>query len=879
MYYNKFKNLIDEFKSDFFDINKALILLQKMRLYYQVSKDIKLLSLSNDLIAYSYNKNNLDARLLLFKAYFDFLSNKDASAFKTLKVVNSGAKYYMANEKQIFYALTYVKARFSSNEKVKQKFIKVLLENATDSPLCFTYVADIYIYDNDYKNGYDLLSISQKKGVNASIFYENLYKIFLKGNVGINSDSNKMICVLLRWLIIKDIDYSKIVYNNIDNIKNIAYVDINLLTKIYDTINDDELLREIVAYYVKNENVSKKAWNYYFIANKKQIIVENLNKMFITASFHNDYDNISYFFMSTYIKENEISNDLKEFIFYLLVNNEHLVNLLDDLLNEFYLYIKSLFNKTCFSKYMLSSLKYTLLNISKFDFSKDEISFIETTILDNLFKYKIETVNVNFDKIVVIEHNKKNISSYDIVNNQAYIYSENSDFSYYLYDKNTNSIDSINVKVTPMILSLEIDIFIYLYKKGYYSDDLYIRLSNYFFEESPSSDHLYDMQKILEKTILIDNVSDVFVSKANMHLASINVINKDYIKASENIKNLDYKNFSTSFLEKMYYVYLKTGDFNKAHDILNFNYYKISESLILSTLSFLEKDADYALFSDIFYKTLANGITNIDLINVILKYYNFTFQEQLNMIPLLISNKIYSDIFFEKLMYNAISKKELNKEIEEYFSTFFSENVNAEIAEQYIIFLFYKMIKDDYTLLKETVDFVKLNKDITDFSYYILFLYYNEYGTSDINSFKNVLEYLESKDIILPSENKMEKYYKDFTFFRKYHVFSYSAPKGENIFLNYNINNSTYKKIKMDYFHFSLYTAKIMLFFDDKVDYFYSIESTSGSVETGISTFTQKNDVISENVYDTFDLINNALIYKSKYLMNDAENIIEKLLF
>lgn len=879
MHYTKFENLIDEFKNDFFDINKSLILLQKIRIHYQINKDLKLLTLSNNLIDYSYSKNNLDARLLLFKAYFDFLSNKDAEAFKTLKVVNSGAKYYMTNDKQIFYALTYIKARFSNSEKIKQKFIKVLLENANDNPICFTYVADIYIYDNDYKNGYDFLSISHKRGVNSSIFYENLYKVFIKGKIPSSQHSNKMLAILLKWLFIKHIDYSKVVHTNIDNIKDIAYIDINLVTKLYDTINNDEILKEIVNYYIKNNDVSKKAWNYYFIANKKQVIVENLNKMFITASFYNDYDNISYFFMSTYLKENKLSDDLNEFIFYLLVNNEHLINLLDDLLNEFYLYIKTLFTKDNFTKYMLSSLKYTLLNINKFDFSKEETAFIETVILDNLFKYEIETFDVNFDQIIVIEPYKKNIYTYDIIDNKAYIYSDSSDFSYYLFDKNSNCIDSINVKVTPMILSLEIDIFMYLYKNGYYSDNLYIRLSNYFFEETPKDDYLMDMKNILNRAITIDSVSSEFVNKANMHLASINVLNKDYDKASENIKNLDYKNFSGNFLEKMYYVYLKTGNFYKAYDILNYNYYKISENMILSTLNYLNEEKDFRLFSNIFYKTLSNGVVNFDLINVVLNYYNFTFSEQLSMIDMLIANKIYSSTFFEKLIESAITKKELNISIEKYFLTFYCENKNIEIAKQYITFLFYKMIKDDYTLLDETINFVNNNKDVTDFSYYILFIYYNDYGTTDIENFKNVLIYLESKNIILPSKNKMEKYYKDFTFFRKYHVFSYNAPKDLNIFINYSINNSEYKKVKMDYFYFSLYTVKILLFFDDKIDYFYSVEKESGSVETSIFTFTQKNDVISENTFDTYDLINNALIYKSKYLMNDTENIIEKLLY
>lgn len=873
MTYENVKNLIAEFKRDSFSTKEALILMQKFRLYYQMTHDPKMLKIIMDFSNYCYQKNNLDARILLFSSYFNFLIGEDVQAMKSLKIVNNGARYYKASNKDIFYSLNYIKAKFSVNKKVKEKSIKILYDSLEEYKMNGAYLCDIFLTDLDFEKSYDMLVKTYKSGNRSAIFYESLYKYFVKTkNL---EDSENLIYPLLKWCIRRKIDYSKIVKKKFSSLSYVASVDINLATKIYKDVQDDDMLFNIVSYYIKEKDVSQKAFEHYFLANKKQILIDDLNKMFIRASYYNGYENISYFYMSTYLRDNNLEDDLKGYVYHILVNNEHLNSLIDIYILDFTNYVKSVIDKEFYKIFDLTTFKYVLLNKDKFDFSEIQIKQIERIVFENLFLYKLEVTGDFAKKALIVEPDMKNLKSYSFTDKTAIIKSSNSEFSYYLYDDNFKSIVHDSVNVTPMLFTHEIDIYLYFYDNGYYSDELFIRLSNYFFEQTYN---YKDMIYVLEKTILIERNSSEFNKKINAYLASTYTLLQDYDNALINIDNLDSKELSTPLIEKMLVIYLKTDNLKKVYELINLNYYKISENMILLTLDFLKSEEDFILFSKIFYRAYKDGLNNIKIINVILNYYDFTFNEMLEMISVCNEKNINADKFFEKAIISAMDKKFINKKIEYVFLKICDNLEDNSLLENYIIFLAYKMLKDDYEIDERTINFIEENTSLSEFSYYILFVYYNNNGTKNEEMFLKVLKEIDNKDVILETKNLMSKHYKNYTYFRKYKAFSYKAKKDKSVFLHYKIDNSEYKKIEMQYFHFSVFTAKIVMFYGERVEYYFSEVSSHGSTETQKYIYEEKNDFIQTDIMEDYDLINNAIICKNKYLMNDAEIMIEKLL-
>lgn len=872
--YADFQKAILKFKKEPFNINEGLILLQKIRIFYEIKKDLQVLKLAIEFSNYCYSKNELNSRILLFKAYFTFIDGRDETeALKVSKVVNSGAKYYKVNDVEVYFALNYIKARFVSNKRSKEKIIKEFIELSKTYEIANVYIGDILLNDDDFDDAMVYFNKAYQNGNRSSLLYENLYKYFIKTK---DDGKTNTLFPLIRWLICRKIDYEKLINFQIDKIVQIADYDVDIAILIYESTQNDELLFNITKFFITHDDVSKKAWDFYFLANKKQLMIDGLNKIFIRASFNNDYENISYFFMSTYLKENELTDDIKGYIFHTLINNEHLISLIDTNLESFYKYVISILYDKTFDSFKLSAFKYVLLNKEKFDFNDNDIKTIENIVFEHLFLYKIDVLNQNntSNEIIIIETDKTSVSTYPIENNTVYIKSASSEFSYYLHN-DRNSIACENIKITPMVYSFEIDIYLYFYENSYYDDDLFIRLSKYYFEEKYEYD---DMVDIFTKTLLIDNISDLMKVKLNTYLASIHVLNKDYNSAVKNIDDLAYHNLSSSFLEKMVLAYLKTNNIKKVYLIVNLNYYKISENMIIQILEHIKTDEDLKLFSSIFYKTFKNGSNNLNLLNVVLKHYDFTFLEQLEMIEVCQKRNVFVKSFYENLVKNAMDKRVFNKQIEDSFLYLYKNTQDVKLYEKYIIFIFYQIIKNDYTINKQTLDFIIDNRKLSNFSYYIIFLYFNNFGHDNIEVFNETLSFFESENIIIPSDNKMCKHYDGLSFFRKYKPFSYIADSSKTVFLNYKIDGGKYEKIQMEYFHFSMFLTKIVLFYGEEVEYYFSEVSVNGSIDSKKLRYKENNDLIIKNITDDFDLINNALIFASKYLMKDTEDTLENLL-
>jgi hypothetical protein len=76
--------------------------------------------------------------------------------------------------------------------------------------------------------------------------------------------------------------------------------------------------------------------------------------------------------------------------------------------------------------------------------------------------------------------------------------------------------------------------------------------------------------------------------------------------------------------------------------------------------------------------------------------------------------------------------------------------------------------------------------------------------------------------------------------------------------LNYKLDGRFVKK-EMKYIAFGNYAAKIIMFYGERVTYYFSEENENGAVETKPQTFINEKGVIYENA-DEYFALNNAAI-------------------
>ncbi len=862
---------IKELNGESFDMIKALVLLHKMRLNIAITNDKELLKLACKFSKYCYNKNSLDTRILLYKIYFESLYDDQdlIETAKILKVINSGLKYYKANDFNLFLQIMYVKSKFSNNEKQIQKTIKVFEEYIDEYSISDVFIAD-FIIDKSPDKAYDGLKNAVKKGNKSTLLFECLYKYY--SNYLCDSKDIKILNSVIKWAYRNDFSIQNIVEMQISTLCICAAQDVKLTQFLYEYSQNDELLKSICKLYIYRNDMSAKAFSYYKLAVQKQLYVDRLNKVFIMSAYYNNYENISNYHMKTYLINNSIPSDIEAFIYHVILTNSQLIEFIDVLIENVITLVKKIIvEKTVFEDKELTVLKYAMLNYTKLNLTKEELKTISEIVFNNLFLYKLNIPYNNFQKIVIIDKNKATTDSYTIEKNEAVIKSSTAEFSYYLFDDNKKNIEVKNISIKPFIVSLDVDIYLYFYENGYYSDELFIFLTNYFFDQPNSSEYI----DVFNKTNEIQNLNEEFKKRINTYLARINILNNDYKKALDNITLLSYKDISSAFLEKIIEVYLSNQKYQEVKNIVIENFNKLSSETFIKISSSITDTTVLESFSGIFYRAFKNGIDDDVLFKNVITYGNISFDDQLKYYERCKAIGYYDEKFLISLLENALDKRIIDSHIESLFIDYFAQTINNVIFRNFTEFMLYKVIKDDYNLSIKTIEFFEEVGHRNISVYYLLFIYYNNNGTDNIDAFNDILSVLEKNELIFVTKEKMKNHYGKHSFFRKYKAFRYDATVDKTVYLHYKIDNKDYCRVKMRYYKYDCFLAKVLLFYGEKIEYYFEEVSNGGSIVTKSVKFVNKDVNITDDIDDRFDVINNTLILQSKYLLSECEKNIE----
>jgi len=134
----------------------------------------------------------------------------------------------------------------------------------------------------------------------------------------------------------------------------------------------------------------------------------------------------------------------------------------------------------------------------------------------------------------------------------------------------------------------------------------------------------------------------------------------------------------------------------------------------------------------------------------------------------------------------------------------------------------------------------------------------------------------EAMGILLPifKENKPHPH----PFLEKYKPFLYQGQPGKDIRLNYRIGpESDFTSIPMQYLRYGLYTAKLPLFYNETITYYYSEEMPTGSIATQETTYKNTSPYLNDNHPDTYFALNTAVVYEQMFRHELVEDIADTL--
>jgi len=165
---------------------------------------------------------------------------------------------------------------------------------------------------------------------------------------------------------------------------------------------------------------------------------------------------------------------------------------------------------------------------------------------------------------------------------------------------------------------------------------------------------------------------------------------------------------------------------------------------------------------------------------------------------------------------------------------------------------------------------------------YLLLALCHTYLTHKITTFRSdklitkCIAVQEAEGILLPAFKENKPY--PHPFLEKYQPFLYRNQPGKDIRLNYRIGQARdFANIPMQYLRYGLYTAKLSLFYNETITYYYSEEMPTGSIATKEATHKNTTPYLNENHPDTYFAINNAIIYENMFRHELVEDILDTL--
>lgn len=820
--------------------------------------------------------NKTDLEMVFYICFFALEQKNKKETEKFLNIIGKYKKY-LKNSQPIWYCfyiylLALQKVNKGSNYS---KYIKIL-EEFTQAEI---YEINILITSLKIKAGtLDRDSILNINTYNQTIFLTNLiiYEALEKSPkfLSFNKDVFK--------------NYIAWAYKNSVNIENSlnkyqAYLefDINKESynkRFYEKYKYDVILEKICEKYIKNKKITEVSFFFYEQAINRQINLEGLVFNYIKGCYKFNIEEIGLYPIKQFLKNQDIDFEIVAFIYHIILTNKKYYNLILENKAKILQYANYFLEKNCVGRYYYSMYKYMLDNLNNNSELENRILKI---IYPIYYSYEIIFFNENLKWIFIKDNELNSIRKYEINNKKAYIAAISNNFSYYIFDFESKEVFNEKITIEKFIQDNSTKISLKFYENNMIDDFTLINLGKYLLSNETKS---FNKTEILLKILEISSLSNSFKMKITQLLGNIYFKNKDYKNSTFYYKKVSEIYINDKYIGNILLSYIECFENEKAIELIKKKSHIIPESILyisLRSISENEKyDKDIAPF---IYEVLMKGKIDNLFIDIILKDYNGSLLEWIELRKVLGSLGVFRESIDNYILKKTIYTHNLNKESEKIFIQTFNFNIENIIIEEFLNYCIYESIFSEYEFLDETIKimehiFLEYNYEELGYALAHIYLKQNFIIEEKETILEKVVFNIEKLkinfNIFEENKDKLKKY----SYIFKYKPFIYNALPNKDIYFFYKeINEENYKSLKMKYFKFGIYICTLPIFFGEEIEYYFSENIDTGNVNSK-KYFTSNNysEVFQENEDDYFK-INNGIIqvYEGKY--HSINNLIENI--
>jgi hypothetical protein len=880
-------------------IKNSVLLIFRYWAAFRQKGDNACLNKAYFICAQALEKNFADIRLAFIRVFLELEFGRTDSADDTLQTLEQYKNHLKQNEPEnylIYLFLTALLDIKNGKDKRALKTIRQMNEAENKPNIVNLLLAYLHIYRADYQNAYNYLATASKIYRGSFFVLMGFHMVFAeKAHV---RDDNFLFTDFLRWGISSGVSYDSCVDFYQSSIITKNSKDLEVLKKIYGTYPKRWLLELICQNLTAKFDYSSEAYRYYKDAETKQLIMNNLETHLVRAAFVNKNEDIAHFTMANFLKRYNDDHNLKSFVFHLLTSNAKYADLCADNKPEIMEFAVSSLRDNERGRYYNSIYAYYLSHKPE-DADENLLKLCNNILYENLFGYEAVISNSEIKYVWVFDKEKKDHSVFEAVHNPPYrprvkIKSVSKNLSVTCFDESRKKIINETIEFKKSVEPVSLELFTHFHNLYPQDTDILIVLAKYYTQAAEIPESGIDT---LNKVLSLKNISRNFRMQVTASLGNLLASQSRYDKAIEYYNVVDENYLSDYYIEQMLTAFINAKDYEKAVRLIIKKSHCVSDRTLFFALKQIAMFEKYhQSVADVAYELILKSWYDKNLINIVIEHYKGS-QEDYQQLGIALNSIQAPEITLDKkILENCIGMHKLDTKSQRVFSRMYSSMPDAKILDIFIYYLCYEMIIQNTKIEAETVSILESHFSNTKdslLSYALMHLYLNHNITTAVSG--AVINYatasMEEDGIIFECAALIKDKDKLSPYIIKNTPFVYRTLPNKSVFLNYRVDNTAYgsltgakyrdgetHRVKMKYYKFGLYMCAIPHFYNEKLIYYFSEESKTGSITTAEREVTNSRAAISENTDDMYFTVNNALVYEQMFRYNEVESVISSQL-
>ncbi len=820
----------------------------------------------------------------LAAAFFEMETGRYNAAYKRIQVCDNYKGYLKNSQPSIYAFYLYINALVMFRQKNTRTSLKIyremvgLWEQNNKEYSILLLLAGIDVEYDNFGSAKKRLEYYIKIGKGNYFFYICLFKYLNSKNKSIYC-TPRLILPFLKWGISHGIDLRNIVNVYSGKICTLFKENKELVFKLYYLYENEELLKEICMNFIEKNDFSTEAFKYCNLAVKKQIFIPGLNNFFVRSSFYNDNTDFGIYPVKTFFKYGDMKDDIKPFMYYLVISNKKFKELLNDKFYDIITFGIDSAKKGMSGKYYDNIYRYIIENKHKFDFEIDYIEKMKEIIFPKLFLNIVESKNPNSKYCFVFEKNKEKAEIYSFQNGTCEIKLISVSAEYFISDEKKQFIDA-DIIIKKYIENINLSLCREFYLSGYVSEELDMALANYYINvEYPN----YDCIEIYERVLKID-ISKKFRSKVLITMGNLHYFNREFDKALNCFLDIDIKYIKNKHIQNLFDVFVEKENFDDAAKLIIERGHCIPDNILFDGIrKIIKKEHLKPILAKCVYELVLKSKYDRYMIEVLTEHYKGGRRDWLLISNVLYNMGVPNKSIDEKLIKMSVQTRVFDKEVQFVFSSIYKNDKENELINEFAEYCCYEMIINFIKPENETIIileelFLSNGNEMISYALSHIYLIY-DVQTENRNYIINAaLKNMKSRNLVFPvfKENKYK--FKDDLFIQKNYPFIYYASSDKSVLFYFREKGEfDFHSKAMRYLDFGIYYINVPIFFGEEIEYYICENKEKGSIETQKQVISNKDFDLQENSKDDpfFD-INNSIIYESMHKYEESENIINK---